>query len=369
MRELHVSQLLRRALYPVASLVTVRIRLISAELADGGPAVRMLLVGESWFLRHLGALFKSAPQQVWTKRIALLRLRSVVRARAADFDLGFAVMPRAHQRPFAPAGAFRGKLSVGQVIDLTGGWEQVRSRFVKSLRNVTNDFERKHGLGSRESRSAEDFEYFYERMYLPYARSRFGDHAALKTREWLRRIFDSGFLLFIVRDGVAVACQLCSGQGEVFWFAALGVLDGDPKHVRAGALTACYYYCIQHALRHGYRAMDVGGGPPFLSNGVLRHKADWGARVRELERESERFDFFLGARPAAAIPFLVRHPTVVGDKTHMGVLAAMPGDAADQAEQLQAELRRWRKLGLDEASVLALDGWHTYALRDDGSPA
>lgn len=368
MTELGISAYLRQRLYLAANLVSVRVRLVSASLADCDSPVRLLLVGDGWFLRDLGSLFSSVPREIWTRRVPLPLLRSVLRARAGEFDLGFAVIPGAHQRPFAPSRAYRGKLSVGQAIDLSGGWGQVRSRFVKSLRNQTNDFERKRGLSCRESRSAQDFEHFYESMYLPYARSRFGQFASVKPKQSLRRIFDAGLLFFIERDGVALACQLCAGRGDVFWFATLGVLDGDLQHVRAGALTACYFYCIRHALRHGYRAMDVGGGLPFLSDGVLRHKADWGAQLCELERESECFDLFLGARPAAAMTFLARHPTVVDDGGRMCVLAALPAHDGDAMEQLGVELQRWRKLGLETARLLTPEGWHTHALRSDNPP-
>ena len=255
---------------------------------------------------------------------------------------------------------------MGQVIDLTGGWERIRARFPKGLRSLTNGFERKRGFSCRESRVAEDFEYFYRRMYLPYAHSRFGEYAALKSKAYLQKLFDEGFLLFFEKDGIALSGAIVTVRGGVLWRSTIGILDGDPGHVEAGAGLATYFYSLQRALQLAVQEVDVGGGPPFLSNGVLQHKAHWGARLRMLEREAEWFDLFLGLRTADALPFLARHPTVVSEQGRLCVLAAAPRDGREpQDELLQARLRSWRRLGLDWAKVFDEHGVRDFDLRPE----
>ena len=354
----------KKRLYPLASRFTVRVSLVVGPLSGSGDDFRLLLVGDDWFLRRLMSLFPVAPREVWRAHVPWPLLRVFLRWRSKGFDFAFATLSEPYQRVFLPSTACHGKVLAGQILDVADGWEGVRSRFSRQVRKDTNDFERKRGFRFRHATSVEEFDFFYDRMFLPYVKNRFGKYAALIRRERLRSIFDEGFLFLVEKDGVAVAGQLGKVRDGVLEASRIGILDGDPRHVRAGAMQAAYYHCIRIALDRGCKEVDVGGSGPFLSNGALRHKAEWGAKFRDTEVESEWFHVFTGADPRAARPFLSMHPTVILEGGRLCVLAAARDGVDDQAAQMLDQLRRWRRLGLDAARVITEHGWRDYVLDD-----
>ncbi len=363
-----VSRSLKRLLYPLSSRLLPHVILISGVLAADEEPVRVFLVGDDRFLMLVRSLFVGAVAEVWRGRVPLPLLRGFLRRRSEEFGMAFISLPIRHRRRFAPTGSRSGRVQVRQILDLSGGWAQVRSFFSRRLRESTNDFERKRGLASRISRSTEDFDHFYEHMYLPHARVRFAGHANLLSRDKLLGSFERGFLLLIEQQGRVIAAALCGLRDDALVFSKGGVLDGDPLHLRAGAEVAIYYFLIRQALHLGLRELDCGRGLPFLSDGVVRHKGLWGARLYESGPEDEVFLVAEGGDRAAARSFLSRHPIVVSVCGGLGVLAAVPAATdADPDEELQGLFARWRKLGLKQAELLGPEGWQEYDLRRPAS--
>ncbi len=360
----------KRALYPLTSLLLPRATLIRGVLAPGDDPVCVLLVGDGWLLRTVTGLFAGPVAEVWRTRVPLPLLRSFLRRRGESFGIAFMSPSPMRWRLFGPSLSHEGRDQVRQVLDLSGGWQQIRSRFSRRLREGTNDFERKRGLACRISRSAEDFDHFYLRMYLPHARARFAELAYLASRDTLRSSFEQGFLLMVEQQGRAIAAALCDVRGDTLVFSKSGVLDGDPSHLRAGAEVAIYYFMIRYALQLGLRELDCGRGQPFLSDGVVQHKSLWGARLRESGRDEQVFLVAVGKDRAAARDFLSRHPIVVSGLQGLDVLAASRATSDAEARDELRNLRtRWRKLGLERAELLGPDGWQVHELRGPAGDA
>lgn len=356
---------LKRQLYPVTSLLIVRATLVRGVLAEGEEPVRVLLVGGGWFIRRIAGLFTAPAEQLWSVRIPAPLLGRFLWRRMDAYALAFMVLSPVHRQLFSPPGCRRGRLQVCQTLALEGGWDEVRSRFSRRLRRALNHFESRRGYACRISRALEDFEVFCDRMYVPTARARFGMHANLTSREQLRATFDQGYLLLVERHGEPVAAALCIDEGRVLRSRKGGVLDGDIAHVRDGADVAMYYFLIRHALQQGHRELDCGEGMPLLSDGVVRHKAQWGAVLRESLREPEFFEVLPGKSLRDTRRVLARHPILLLGDGGLKLLAAQPLDAeAWSACDLQPLLQRWRKLGLKQAEVLTDDGWREYDLRE-----
>ena len=141
---------------------------------------------------------------------------------------------------------------------------------------------RKHGLTCEESVSPNDFWYFWERMYVPYAENRYAEQALLGTKEeFAKQIADGTLqLLFIIHDGRRIAGGALSTLKEIPRFRYLGILDADPELRKLGTLSAVYVHILDWALRRGHKEVNLGGVRPFLKDGVLQFKKKFNMRLQ-----------------------------------------------------------------------------------------
>ena len=113
-------------------------------------------------------------------------------------------------------------------------------------------------------------------------------------------------LMLIHRNGVDVAGLMLIRHPTHAHAWALGVLDGEHAHVKAGALAAVYRFACQYSWSLGYRTIDMGMSRPFLNDGVLQYKKKWGLR---LTTPNERlYVLRFEPRSEAARAFLQRNP-------------------------------------------------------------
>lgn len=124
-----------------------------------------------------------------------------------------------------------------------------------------------------------NLKYFYENMYVPYIKRRHTDSAYIESFEYLERILKRGELLFIKLGDQYVAAGLYEIIDDTYVFSKVGVLDDF--FVKEGALLATYYFGILRAKDINAKIVDLGQSRPLLSDGVLRHKRQMGARICE----------------------------------------------------------------------------------------
>ncbi|MFF7073948.1 hypothetical protein [Streptomyces pseudovenezuelae] len=167
------------------------------------------------------------------------------------------------------------------------------------------------------STSADDFDFFYDRMHLPTMIHRHGSAARSEPRRSAYScIFRKGALLFLHDSGTRVAGMLCKWEParRKLVIRLAGVLDGDTSLYRSGVSMALYIEVLDWAARHGADIVDLGGCEPFLSKGTFQFKRKihpevslpgnhWGGqriwlRVR---RDSERLRDFLVCNPPVAV--------------------------------------------------------------------
>lgn len=168
---------------------------------------------------------------------------------------------------------------VRMVYDFTPGetWEQMRKRFRGQKQNMRRIA--RSGYTYRICHSSSDFDYFYRRMYLPYVTDRHHGYAIISDERYLETLFRDGRLLFVLRGGTKpVAASLSLVYGDACYGIVTGVLDGDRKWVKDGALSALYYFEMMWCHDNGMRRMDVGRCRPFINDGLFGHKTLWGFR-------------------------------------------------------------------------------------------
>jgi hypothetical protein len=168
---------------------------------------------------------------------------------------------------------------VGQVLDIN---EPVDKAIKLSSRELKKVNKYKYEI----SNDPDALKFFYEKMYVPYAKIRYGEFAHIESFSYLKKIFRNGELVFVTFNGERVSAYLCEIDGDEYICGKNGALD--ESFVREGAMVAAYYFSILRAKEIGAKFVNFGGSKPFLLDGVLRHKNQWGTRICE-SKVSKRF--------------------------------------------------------------------------------
>lgn len=186
---------------------------------------------------------------------------------------------------------------------------EVMKRF--SIKNILRKI-RQQKLESEATRDAQVFDYFYHRMYVPYAKARFGDGAFVFPWDETKAKFDRGELVMVRQRGEYIAGELIVyGEGNTAFMPLLGVLDGSWEIVAVGALAATYEFALQHLEKRGCRTVDFGKTQAFLNDGVLRFKKKFGHVIAGGSEHKYLVSVTRDTRAARAFlesnPFLFEH--------------------------------------------------------------
>ena len=133
---------------------------------------------------------------------------------------------------------------------------------------------RKNQLTWTVSSERNDFEFFFEKMYLPTVMSSHG-RAALPTSQSKRlQQIKSGTmeLIQVMRDGQFIAGVTIDYRENVPALRDGGVLDGSREIRNIAAITATYLFAMDYLASKGYPKVGIGLSRSFLDDGVLNYK-------------------------------------------------------------------------------------------------
>jgi hypothetical protein len=304
-------------------------RLEGAERHSGLP-LTLIYAGREPSLRYFRHItFAERPRQRLVGRSWIWRVERVPRT-YADTDLLIIETDERHFRRAGAPGDFFIPLWVDGELPCSGlNMAAPGASLGDDLRKI-----RKHGYGYEISYDPARLVMYHERMYLPYIQRVHADRAALVSLEVLLRKAEQCELL-LVREGerhVAGGVSVYEDSQVRSW--SLGVLDGDPAHVRKGALAALYYFRMLHLKERGYDRLNAGASRAFLHDGALQYKRKWGMTVTGPRPGG----FWLRRRSDSpgALAFLVNNPFIYArDNALHGMAYSI--DAAPTEEA-------WRKL-------------------------
>ena len=148
------------------------------------------------------------------------------------------------------------------------------STFKADLRRI-----RKNHFQYEVTRDKDQFDHFYHSMYVPYITRAHGDRALLRSYDQLRHYFSCGELLFVKNKSKYVGCSLLVFEDDSVYAKELGIKDGNMHYLRAGVVSALYYYMILYLMEKGYKKVNVGASRAFLKDGVLVFKKRRGMRL------------------------------------------------------------------------------------------
>ncbi len=247
-------------------------------------------------------------------------LAAWLREAAAGADLAIAAVPRRTGVSLLRQGFTTVPEAVGARLAVQADGTTFKDASATARRNVRQV--EKRGFAWSVTHDIGDFEHFYDRMYVPFARRRYGDLAFVRNRHALRRRFRHGGLLRIDEGGTIIAAQLFKREGDRVEMLGPGTLDGDPGPVKRGAFSALYVFAEAYAREQGLKWLDFGASLPALSDGVLGHKRGWGAEI-EPRVEADRDLVLCWQKPTPAlVAFLRAHPLIVHADAGLALLAA-----------------------------------------------
>lgn len=218
---------------------------------------------------------------------------------------------------------------------------------------------RKAGFTFHEEDGEDAFVAFCDRFHAPHVRGRHGEGAALEDRaETLAALRRGAWrLLSVKRGGETVAGGTVEFDGATARFRQLGVRDGDPALLEAGAADAVYEFVLAQARERGCATLLLGGSRPFARDGVLEYKRMLGAFVyRRPEPSRGSLELLVrNLRPGLA-DFLADNPMIGEAPDGRLVLYGFSSGGAEKARERAEWLRpRYGFKGTLDVRVVPLD--------------
>lgn len=312
--------------YKHASKYFGRAILVEGVLDGTDQTFRSLFIGDSLFLKYLvERMYSDTPCTLRAWSIWMPSLKSMIQNPVERIDLCVAIFPENYERYLPGMYSFKSHEFVRQMLNVSGAWEDIRRQFHRNPRETERKI-RKYNLSYRITHRLEDYDFFYERMFLPHIKKQFGSIAYIDTYEDLKSYFLKGFLLLVVEGEHAIAAGLSLIEDDRLTFRRIGVLDGEDSYVKKGGQSALYYFTIQYAREQGAQVADFMKSRPFLNDGIYRHKSEWGAAVYP-DKESEAWVYFFNLGSSGKIArFFELNPLVVHTKTGLkGVVGLQNG--------------------------------------------
>jgi hypothetical protein len=170
---------------------------------------------------------------------------------------------------------------------------------------------RKYNLTYEILSDKESFNYFNEKLYLPYITKRHGEEAWIEDLSITWNQSPTPLLIAVKEDGVIVGESLIRKSGDSLRLMRLGLLDGNDDYLRHGVIGALYYFSILEGQKSGCRYIDLGGTRPFLTDGLTKFKSRFGGEF-EPKLSSTKEYIWLGINEHSGIAkeFMRRNPVM-----------------------------------------------------------
>lgn len=144
------------------------------------------------------------------------------------------------------------------------------------------------------SRSRSDFDYFYERLYLPFVRSRHGERAQIAPYPfqwdfWIEGA--GGGLLLVTQGGKTVGGAVCLVVDKICYGIELGVLDANETLMKQGIYVYLLWCVAEWGQAQGAQFYNMGGAKAWRCNGSYQFKAKWKPRVTRRKWTTQQFIF------------------------------------------------------------------------------
>ena len=275
----HGTPWYQRARYLTAPLRSafVPIRAVTGRTQDGS-ACSILVVDDGAPLKLLLAgMLADQPQEALLDKVSILSVPALLRREGAKHDLVLARIPQV----LAERSYRSGFLRLPWIVDMWVRADEVARRRQRGRGTVASAYARwkQQGFVAVQRSEPGDLDRFDETMYQPFANARFGEAAATLDRATMRRALQRGTIVWVEQEGRPVAAQLLERCGSTLHTISVGTCLEPAAAQAAGVLTALKVAASDLALETGFEWIDFGGCMPWLTDGVLQNKRQWGANL------------------------------------------------------------------------------------------
>jgi hypothetical protein len=305
--------------------------------ARDGRTAAVLVAGRAPYLDDLArGFFAASPAETPVGTVSGFGLARTLTARSPGYDLvlahTYALFAREAQ----------GFLRLPEMPDLRLRVDKPEAMLAAANR-TTRDAVRQCDEAGYRVRLAYDpqrFALFYHDYYLPFVRQRHGREAVVHSPQVVRRRLRRGGISWVEVGGKTLFATAFKVVDDTFRELVSGTPHGRYDIAARRAQYASRAEHMRLAHQAGLRWLNMGGGRPWLSDGMLAFKRAWGGELAE-RPDGRRRDVLVGWRRCtpAVQAFLAAYPLVVRDGDGFSAVAAFsPAGPADP----DAALASWR---------------------------
>ena len=295
-------------------------------------------------------LYSGEPKKENLGKFFFWRVRSKINSDLPRSDLVFINMGGFFSRLLSHQGFMIIPVWILFMLDLSKkfpeAWNLSKSKN-KSLRENLREF-RRQNYSYEVTQDPAKFEYFYHHMYLPYAKKRYEELMLKASFHDMGRLFKKGELLLVKKgDNYVSGILLVRESPDTILAYSLGITGGNIEYLKAGALTAVYYFGILWAQEKGYKWMDFGHCRSFLKDGVFNYKKHWGMEIRISERLRSVFGIRICNDCRSVHNFLEKCPFIFMDQGKLKGLIFIEKNQDVSFKEVQAFIKDYAIPGLD----------------------
>lgn len=346
-------QSIKRKIYTLKRKYFSHAILVEGILKGTKSSSTCLFIDNSRFSEFMIARMYEEPPSVLRKSI--LWIPGLVNRKymeSKSFDLCIAVLPKVYEPKVQGLYNYKCTEFVRQVIDVSGSWDDVRNRFSKTKRKISNNFTEKFGLDYRISNDLHEFDYFYHHIFVPHVSKRFKTLSEIDSYQNMKRFFMKGGLLLVTKSNEVVAGSLFYTMDDALVIYRTGVLGGNDSLIKSGAQQALYYFQIKYAMDLKLKLVDTMLSSSFLNDGVFNNKRQWGAGVYP-DISSNNWIYFFKAQPSEMIAnFFEINPLIVYSSEGLKGVIGVSDATHIPIESNHKLTYRYHTNGLDEFSIV-----------------
>jgi hypothetical protein len=308
----------------------------------------------------ISRLFEFTPELTFKKKVFLWKLKCTIEEQSKNIDIVMIDMHKFIKYFFKLEKAFLIPVWIKQVLDINKPLDEIINGFRKNTKLTDLRRIRKSGYSYDIFSDLDSLKLFYEKMHMPYIKSRYTDQAEIDDFDVVKKKFKNGELLFIKSNGEYVAAVLCVKKQGCYYWDRIGILNGDEEILKKGALAALLYFAIIRAKNENMKTIDFGNSRPFLSNGVLHYKRKWGSQVCQ-DKNIKRLIYLLVNKSKNIAPIFTEQPFLFVEKDKLKAVVFLNGEIKDAEFDINYLIEKFYSPGIASFKVVDLEKEREFA--------
>lgn len=283
------------------------LRLKGRSRVGGNPLTAVYLGNRTNLAFVTRYFFASAETHCVREGLRQSALRGAAREVEEDVDLVITEQPPVWAWLRPPPSDFTVPAWIRQELPLEKADDRTGRLFPTALEKEVRRLQGQHNYSLSVSWATDHLHGFYHDFYLPYIRARFGESAVIVPEADFVNASRGSRIARLYSGTQWVAGMLIKRHGAKLRLGWFGCLEG---RVFQGASEVLDALCIRHEFEKGVRIVVMGNSRPCLSDGVVRYKGRFGARIRATRFPQSIIGFSVRRWTDSLCECLRQHPLV-----------------------------------------------------------